>query len=172
MNGVSPQAYLADVLDRIHDHKMNRLDELLAGTWAPVAIICARPPDADHHLRLHINHVVEMLGEDLKLLKAIVSNSNNLTYGSIISVVHGDDETITALTDDGIDEVNQMLSAAHRSPEAWNEFLHSFVDDEELIARVKANPHGNNRPVTQCRQLFVERAVVVGWSSSQQAWPR
>ncbi|APG93336.1 hypothetical protein [Sinorhizobium americanum] len=85
-----------------------------------------------------INHVAEMLGEDLELLKAIVRNSDNLTYGSIISVVHGDDVTITALTDDGIDELNQMLSTARRSPEAWNDFLASFVDDEELIARVKA----------------------------------
>ncbi|WP_082912370.1 hypothetical protein [Sinorhizobium americanum] len=80
----------------------------------------------------------ELLGEDLELLEAIVRNSANLTYGSIISVVHGDDETTTALSDDGIDVLNQMLSAAHRSPEAWNDFLDSFVDDEELIARVKA----------------------------------
>ncbi len=29
MNGIDPQAYLADVLDRTHDHKINRLDELL-----------------------------------------------------------------------------------------------------------------------------------------------
>jgi hypothetical protein len=61
-----------------------------------------------------------------------------LTYGSIISVVHGDDETITALTDDGIDELRQMLADARRSPEAWNDFLDCFVDDEEVIARVKA----------------------------------
>jgi hypothetical protein len=85
-----------------------------------------------------INHVAEMLGEDLQLLQVIVRNSDNLTYGNIISVVTGDDEAITALTDDGIDELNQMLSTARRSPEAWNEFLDSFVDDEELIARVKA----------------------------------
>ncbi|GGB49271.1 hypothetical protein GCM10011316_21750 [Roseibium aquae] len=29
MNGLDPQAYLTDVLDRIHDHKINRLDDLL-----------------------------------------------------------------------------------------------------------------------------------------------
>ncbi|AGA07318.1 MULTISPECIES: hypothetical protein [Sinorhizobium] len=85
-----------------------------------------------------INHVAEMLGEDRELLEAIVSNSDNLTYGSIISVVHGDDETITALTDDGMDELRQMLADARRSPEAWNDFLDCFVDDEEVIARVKA----------------------------------
>lgn len=34
MNGLDPQAYLADVLDRIHDHKINRLDELLPWNWS------------------------------------------------------------------------------------------------------------------------------------------
>lgn len=29
LNGIDPQAYLADVLDRIHNHKINRIDELL-----------------------------------------------------------------------------------------------------------------------------------------------
>ena len=37
LNGLDPQAYLADVLDRIHDHKINRLDELLPWNWKPMA---------------------------------------------------------------------------------------------------------------------------------------
>ena len=37
MNGLDPQAYLADVLDRIHDHKINRLHELLPWNCAPTA---------------------------------------------------------------------------------------------------------------------------------------
>ena len=36
LNGLDPQAYLADILDRIHDHKINRLDELLPWNWVPV----------------------------------------------------------------------------------------------------------------------------------------
>ena len=35
MNDLDPQAYLADILDRIHDHKVNRLAELLPWNWAP-----------------------------------------------------------------------------------------------------------------------------------------
>ncbi|KQW54770.1 hypothetical protein ASD03_19565 [Ensifer sp. Root127] len=61
-----------------------------------------------------------------------------LPYGSIISVYNGEDESVTALTDDGMEELEQMLSYARRSPQEWNDFLDSFVDDEELIARVKA----------------------------------
>jgi transposase len=38
MNGLNPQAYLADVLDRIQDHKINRLDELLPWNWAPLGV--------------------------------------------------------------------------------------------------------------------------------------
>jgi hypothetical protein len=36
MNGLDPQAYLADVLDRINDHEINRIDELLPWNWAPL----------------------------------------------------------------------------------------------------------------------------------------
>lgn len=35
LNGLDPQAYLADILDRIHDHKAKRLDELLPWNWQP-----------------------------------------------------------------------------------------------------------------------------------------
>ena len=36
MNGLDPQAYLADILARIHDHKINRLDDLLPWKWTPI----------------------------------------------------------------------------------------------------------------------------------------
>lgn len=36
-NGLDPQAYLADIFARIHDHKINRIDELLPWKWKPVA---------------------------------------------------------------------------------------------------------------------------------------
>lgn len=38
MNGLDPQAYLADILDRIHDHMNPRLDELLPWNWTPKAV--------------------------------------------------------------------------------------------------------------------------------------
>jgi hypothetical protein len=85
-----------------------------------------------------INHIAKKLGEDPELLEAIVSNDDNLSYGSIISVYDDSDEAITTLTADGIDELRQMLADARQSTHEWNDFLDSFVDDEELIARVKA----------------------------------
>jgi transposase len=42
LNGLDPQAYLADVLDRIHDHKINRIDELLPWNWAPTRAVSVK----------------------------------------------------------------------------------------------------------------------------------
>jgi hypothetical protein len=84
-----------------------------------------------------LDYVAKILGEDLELLEAIVWNDDNLTYGSIISVYTGPDETITALTDHGIEELTDMIADARRSPEDWNSFLNAFVSDPDIIARVK-----------------------------------
>jgi hypothetical protein len=35
MNGINPEGYLRDVLARIADHPINRIDELLPWNWRP-----------------------------------------------------------------------------------------------------------------------------------------
>ena len=35
-NGLDPQTYLADIFARNHDHKINRIDDLLPWSWKPV----------------------------------------------------------------------------------------------------------------------------------------
>lgn len=59
-----------------------------------------------------IDYVARILGEDPELLEAIVYNDDNLTYGAIISVYSGSEEATTALTDQGIEEIRDMLRAA------------------------------------------------------------
>lgn len=85
-----------------------------------------------------LDYVAKMLGEDPELLEAIVYNDDNLSYGSIISVYTGRDDTITALTDDGIDELKDILRDARTTTDTWHAFLDDFVDDAELVARIKA----------------------------------
>jgi hypothetical protein len=85
-----------------------------------------------------LDYVATMLGEDVELLEAIVSNHDNLTYGAIISVYTGPDEAITALTDHGLEELTDMLSEARLTTKTWHQFLDDFVDDPELAARSKA----------------------------------
>ena len=85
-----------------------------------------------------LDYVAKMIGEDLELLEAIVWNDDNLTYGSIISVYTGPEETITALTDDGIEELTDMLRDARITTDSWHQFLDAFVHDTDLVARIKA----------------------------------
>lgn len=85
-----------------------------------------------------IGYVAKMLGEDVELLEAIISNDDNLTYGNIVSVYAGADETVAALTDDGIEELEDMIRDARITTKTWHEFLEGFVDDAELVARIKA----------------------------------
>ena len=80
--------------------------------------------------------VAKLLDEDEEMLEAIVYNDDNLSYGAIISVHTGADEGITALTDDGIGELRDMLADARRSTQHWHDFLEDFVSDPDIIARV------------------------------------
>jgi hypothetical protein len=73
-----------------------------------------------------IKFVAEVLEEDPELLQAIVSNDDNLSYGNIITVYTGDDESVTALTDDGMEELEQMLSHARRSPRRMERLPRQF----------------------------------------------
>ncbi|QBX33945.1 hypothetical protein E4191_03890 [Paracoccus liaowanqingii] len=86
-----------------------------------------------------LDHVARMLGEDLEMLEAIVSNDDNLSYGNIISVHTGTDESATVLTAHGIDELRDMLRDSRRTPEHWSNFLVDLVEDPDIIARVKEN---------------------------------
>ena len=85
-----------------------------------------------------LDYVAKMLDEDAELLEAIVYNDENLTYGSIVSVYVGPDETVTALTDDGIEELTDLIKAARLTTRTWHEFLDDFVDDKDLVLRIKA----------------------------------
>ena len=50
----------------------------------------------------------------------------------------GADETVTALTHDGIEELRDMIRAARITTKTWHKFLDDFVDNGELVARIKA----------------------------------
>lgn len=76
-----------------------------------------------------LNYVARILGEDVELLEAIVSNHDNLACGAIISVYIGPDEAITALTDHGVKELTNMLRDARLTTKTWRKFLDAFVDD-------------------------------------------
>ena len=85
-----------------------------------------------------LDYVAKMMREDLELHEAIVWNDDNLTYGSIVSVYAGPEETIIALTNDGIEELTGMLRDARITADSWHHFLDTFVHNSDLGAPIKA----------------------------------
>jgi hypothetical protein len=83
------------------------------------------------------SYVADILGEHAELIEAILSNDDNLSYGSIITISTGPDEYQTAITSQGIEELRDFIADFRRSPEHWDEFLHSIIDDPETIKAVK-----------------------------------
>lgn len=90
-----------------------------------------------------LKFVAKLLEEDVELLEAIVYNEDNLSDGCIITALDGEEEYITLLTADGIAELDDMISDARMTAEAWHEFLDSFVDAPEARERFKAERHQN-----------------------------
>lgn len=86
-----------------------------------------------------LDFVAKIIDEDRDLLEAITFNDDNLTYGAIVTVHTGCEETMTALTDDGILELKDMLAAARATEQTWNQFLEDFVSDPELVERFRGS---------------------------------
>ena len=84
-----------------------------------------------------IDFVAKILGEDRDLLEAIIVNDDTLNYGAIVTVHTGSEEAITALTDDGIIELKDMLAAARATDKTWNTFLEDFISDRQVIERFR-----------------------------------
>lgn len=73
-----------------------------------------------------------------------------LNSGELTSVSYKESKTIltsavqkqrshaTALTDDGIEELTDMVRAARITTKTLHEFLDDFVDDTDLAERIKA----------------------------------
>jgi len=89
-----------------------------------------------------LDYVADILGEHPDLIEAIAGNEDNLTYGSIISVSFGPSDYRSAITEDGVDELRDMITDARKSPDEWDRFLEDFVDDADAIKAIKARSVG------------------------------
>ena len=95
-----------------------------------------------------LEYVATLLGEDLEMLEAIVSNDDNLTYGSIINVSTGPDESFTSLTEDGAtSRASWSRARATHPPNRTSSSKASSATKTSSIASRHKN-RGNNRAVT------------------------
>ena len=112
MNGVDPQAWLADVLARIAGHPAHRVDELLPWNWRPqpraATALAARPMHVNKVSRVRtIDRVAKHLGEDVDFLFDVAIEME--PEDGLIWVLGLGDESVMAFTDDGVDNLVELI---------------------------------------------------------------
>jgi transposase len=119
MNGIDPQAWLADVLSRIAAYPAHRLDELLPWNWAPPASSDLGPGGVTTHVnKVHhvttITRVAEQLGEDEDCLHDI-ANEMEIEDG-VIWVYGVGEDGVLAFTDFGIESLIELIKMYKENP--------------------------------------------------------
>ena len=119
MNGVDPQAWLADVLSRIAAHPAHRLDELLPWNWTPRASAISRSGGLIMHVNkvshvTTINLVAKDLGENEDWLFD-VANEMDVEDG-VIWVYGVGDDGVMAFTDFGIETLIELIKIHKDDP--------------------------------------------------------
>ncbi len=118
MNGVDPQAWLAETLARIAMHPAHRLDELLPWNWTP-GRLPPRRPERDPVNKVHHVHtiarVAAMLGEDQDWLCDVAIEMDQ--EDGLIWVYGPDDEGVMAFTDFGIETLTGLIEIYKADPD-------------------------------------------------------
>ena len=138
MNGVDPQAWLADVLARIATHPAHRLDELLPWNWKTATVKALRSGGLIGHVNkvshvTTINHVAEMLGEDEDWLFDVAEEMD--TEDGQLWVVGVGEDGVMAFTDFGDREPHRSDHNPQRRSDA-SEALNSAEHDPCGLCRM------------------------------------
>lgn len=86
-----------------------------------------------------IDHLATMIGESLDLVQVITSNSDNIPYGEMIHVHDGAEESITSLTDLGVESLQELLADIRTWEGGIRHFLIGEQCDPDLIQRIMAS---------------------------------
>ncbi|EJT01454.1 hypothetical protein [Rhizobium sp. CCGE 510] len=86
-----------------------------------------------------LKQVAAMIGENLELIEEVTANSDNISEGELVYVSDGTEDGTKGLTENGIDELQNLLTDIR----TWDGGIHQFLVDEqcdpEIIERVMAD---------------------------------
>jgi hypothetical protein len=94
-----------------------------------------------------IGEVARLIGENIELLEEVASNSDNVEYGEMIHVHDGTEYGVTALTQRGIECVEELLADIRTWKGGIRQFLVDQQCDPKMIERVMAD-QANRSPTT------------------------
>lgn len=86
-----------------------------------------------------IKEVAGMIGENLELLEEITANPDNITEGQMFYVSDGSEHGTTGLTEDGVNELQELLADIRTWDGGIREFLLTEQCDPEITERILAD---------------------------------
>lgn len=86
-----------------------------------------------------LKEVAVMIGENLELIEEVTANSDNIAEGELVYVRDGSEDGTKGLTENGIDDLRDLLADIR----TWDGGIRQFLVDEqcdlEMIERVMAD---------------------------------
>jgi hypothetical protein len=86
-----------------------------------------------------LKEVAGMIGENLELIEEITANSDNIAEGELVYVRDGSEDGTKGLTENGIDDLRELLADIRTWDGGIRQFLVDEQCDPEMIERVMAD---------------------------------
>ena len=86
-----------------------------------------------------LKEVAGMIGENLELIEEVTANSDNIAEGELVYVRDGSDDGTKGLTENGIDDLQDLLADIRTWDGGIRQFLVDEQCDPEIIERVMAD---------------------------------
>lgn len=86
-----------------------------------------------------LKEVAGMIGENLELIEEVTANSDNIAEGELVYVRDGSEDGTKGLTENGIDDLQDLLADIRTWDGGIRQFLIDEQCDPEMIERVMAD---------------------------------
>ncbi|MFF0951872.1 hypothetical protein ACFYE9_30710 [Rhizobium leguminosarum] len=83
-----------------------------------------------------LKEVASMIGENLELIEEVTANSDNIAEGELVYVRDGSEDGTKGLTENGIDDLRDLLADMRTWEGGIRQFLVDEQCDPEMIERV------------------------------------
>ncbi|MCD2175126.1 hypothetical protein [Rhizobium sp. C4] len=86
-----------------------------------------------------LKEVAGMIGENLELIEEVTANSDNIAEGELVYVRDGSEDGTKGLTDNGVDDLRDLLADIRTWDGGIRQFLLDERCDPDMIERVMAD---------------------------------
>ena len=80
-----------------------------------------------------------MIGENLELIEEVTANSDNISEGELLYVRDGSEDGTKGLTENGVDELQNLLADIRTWDGGIRQFLVDEQFDPDVVERVMAD---------------------------------